>query len=135
MTTIAELTDHLKKLIAEHPSKHPYDLNDILQMVETLETPVIAAYMEGGLLQEVQRLNDAPFELFVHDHDIDGTTTGLCQLTWNSGEAERAVISSYDLTNVFIKDEGPYWQSLRNPVEIESSDIDNAEEAEDDEPE
>src|SRR3546814_10670867 len=72
MTTLAELTDHIKGLIDKYPSKHPYELNDILSMIETLETPVIAVHMDGGLIQDVERLSEAPFTLLVHDHDIEG---------------------------------------------------------------
>src|SRR3546814_6526794 len=92
MTTLAELTDHIKGLIDKYPSKHPYELNDILSMIETLETPVIAVHMDGGLIQDVERLNEAPFTLLVHDHDIEGARD-LSNLVWPNGKVEHAVRS------------------------------------------
>lgn len=118
MTSIAELTDHIKKQIEAHPSKHAYDLNDLLKMVESLEAPVIAIHMDGGLIQDVERLNDAPFSLYVHDHDIDGADE-LSDVVWPGGKVEPAVISSYDHTDVSIQYDEGYWNSLRSPVDSE----------------
>ena len=118
MTTLADLTDHIKGLIDKHPSKHPYELNDILSMIETLETPVIAVHMDGGLIQDVERLNEAPFSLLVHDHDIDGANE-LSNLVWPDGKVEPAVISSYDHTDTTRCESEPYWDSLRNPVDAD----------------
>src|SRR3546814_8785003 len=67
-------------------------------MIETLETPVIAVHMDGGLIQDVERLNEAPFTLLVHDHDIEGARD-LSNLVWPNGKVEPAVISSYDHTD------------------------------------
>lgn len=120
MTTLTELSDHVRKLIDEHPSKHPYELTDILSMIETLETPVIAVYMNGGLIQDVERMNEAPFSLLVHDHDIE-CANELCDLVWPGGKVEPAVISSWDHTDTTQQMDERYWDSLRNPKESEST--------------
>src|SRR3546814_9244746 len=98
MTTLAELTDHKKGLIEKYWSKYPYELNEILSMIETLETTVIAVHMDGGLIQDVERLNEAPFTLLVHDHDIK-SELHHSNLAWPKGKIEHAVIRSYDQTH------------------------------------
>ena len=92
--------------------------------------PEIGVYMDGGLIQEVSRANDAPFILHVHDHDVEGTGNAICEMTWPGGATEEAVISTYD-----EKDDGPkvsqeYWNSLRHPV-IVGDDEDDDEDGDD----
>lgn len=97
--------------------------------------PEIAVYMDGGLIQEVRRANDAPFVLHVHDHDIEGTTNAICELTWPDGSTEDAILSTYG-----EKDDAPvvsdaYWNSLREPVIVEEAEDDGDDDAHEDEKE
>src|SRR3546814_16755074 len=66
-------------------------------------------------IQLVERFNDAPFKIYVHEHGVEGTEEKPCELVWNNGRSEPVIMSTYHLHNVFQKWDGPYWYSLRNP--------------------
>jgi hypothetical protein len=117
MSTIAEIEDRIRQLIEKHPSRDPLDLTELLEMVQAVETPVIAVYVDGGLIHDVERLNDAPFSMFVHDHDIEGSAD-VSEVHLPGGKVEPAVISSYDHTDVTRQESEPFWNSLRKPVDM-----------------
>lgn len=84
--------------------------------------PEVAVYMDGGLVQEVRRANEAPFVLHVHDHDVEGTTNAVCELTWPDGSTEDAIISTYTEKDDAPIESDAYWNSLREPVVVQDAD-------------
>lgn len=112
MASITDLVGSVTDLIASHPAlKSELDL--VLAQIQNLEAPEIAIQIDEGRVQNVERLNDAPFRIFVHDHAVDSSEEESSELMWNNGKAEPVIMTTYDHSNVFIKDEGPYWYSLR----------------------
>jgi hypothetical protein len=81
--------------------------------------PEIGILMDGGLIHEVRRANDAPFVLHIHDEDIEGSTSELSEVRYGSEGSKPAILSTYDQTSDAITDDPFYWESLRNPIEIE----------------
>lgn len=112
MASIPDLVGSVTDLIASHPAlKSELDL--VLAQIQNLEAAEIAIQIDEGRVQNVERLNDAPFRIFVHDHTVQGSEEETSELMWNNGKTEPVIMTTHDHSNVFIKDEGPYWYSLR----------------------
>lgn len=114
MASHSEISKHIVDLIASNPGLAP-ELTELLDKFRSLEIPEIAVEIDGGVIRNVERFNEAPFRIFIHNHDIEGADQ-ISELTRNDGKMEPAIISRYDFTNVHQKWDGPYWYSLRNPV-------------------
>ena len=78
--------------------------------------PEIAVRLEGGLVQQVSRANDAPFTLHVHDHDVEGTNGEVHEVVAPGGWTERAVVSTYVQTDDNLESSDEFWRSFRDPV-------------------
>src|SRR3546814_7690875 len=114
MGTLAELSNSVSSLIQAHPSMKA-DLDILLSQIANLDVPEIGIQIDEGRIQLVERFNDAPFKIYVHEHGVEGTEEKPCELVWNNGRSEPVIMSTYHLHNVFQKWDGPSWYSLRNP--------------------
>lgn len=120
-TNLAAIAAGLQKIMVAHPTIAS-EIQPFVRDLAALRGPTLAVYMEGGLIQEIRRLNDAPFLLYVHDHDIEGADDNVSAFAWSDGTPDRAIISQYDRDNTNERGEGPYWESLRNPVPVDPQD-------------
>jgi hypothetical protein len=116
MGTLAELSNSVSSLIQAHPSMKA-DLDSLLSQIANLEAPEIGIRVDEGRVQQVERFNEAPFTIYVHEHSVEGAWEKPSELVWNDGRSEPVIMSTYHLHNVFQKWDGPYWYSLRNPTE------------------
>ena len=116
MGTLAELSNSVSSLIQAHPSMKA-ELDSLLSQIANLESPEIGIQVDEGRIQLVERFNDAPFKIYVHEHGVEDAEEKPSELVWNNGRSEPVIMSTYHLHNVFQKWDGPYWYSLRNPTE------------------
>jgi hypothetical protein len=77
--------------------------------------PEISIMLDGNIIHSVKRLNDAPFKIHIHDHDVEGADE-WSGIIMPDGFEEDASVSTYDVSNATLEPEGPHWASLRNPV-------------------
>ncbi len=116
-------TDALKKLREAIHAGDPEAIETSLAEAERLAAvvPEIAVYMEGGLAQEISRANDAPYVLYIHDHDVEGTTDSTSLITWPGNLTGEAVLSTHRSDQDRLEDTEAFWESLRNPVIVEEA--------------
>lgn len=116
MGSLAELSNSVSSLIRAHPALKA-DLEGLLSQISNLDAPEIGIQIDEGRIQLVERFNDAPFKIYVHEHGVEGAEAPPSELVWNNGKSEPVIMTTYNLLNVFQKWDGPYWYSLRNPTE------------------
>jgi tRNA pseudouridine-54 N-methylase len=132
-TTLQGLVEALRARCDDHRNQKdntgtwpvPIRNDELTTLLDVLgcKAPVLSIMMDGGLIQEVRRLNEAPFQLFVHDHDVEGADE--CNLiTTPEGDEESASVALYDLENCTLLPEGPHWASLRDPIPAQMDDED-----------
>src|SRR3546814_14856505 len=112
IVTRAELSNSVSSLIQAHPSMKA-DLDILLSQIANLDVPEIGIQIDEGRIQLVERFNDAPFKIYVHEHGVEGTEEKPCELVWNNGRSEPVIMSTYHLHNVFQKWDGPYKSEER----------------------
>ena len=122
--TMLETLTQLRGAIAAGDNTKIEELLTAATEIATL-VPEIAIYLDGGLIQEVSRANDAPFLLHIHDEDVEGTIDDVCEVRHGDGNVSEAIISSYDHTDGEINRDQVYWASLRNPVALDTAPNDN----------
>src|SRR3546814_2841936 len=76
MGTLAELSNSVSSLIQAHPSMKA-DLDILLSQIANLDVPEIGIQIDEGRLQLVERFNDAPFKIYVHEHRSEEHTSEL----------------------------------------------------------
>src|SRR3546814_1328350 len=94
MGTLAELSNSVSSLIQAHPSMKA-DLDILLSQIANLDVPEIGIQIDEGRIQLVERFNDAPFKIYVHEHGVEGTEEKPCELVWNNGRSEPVIMSTY----------------------------------------
>src|SRR3546814_1391781 len=79
------------------------DLDILVSQIANRDVPEIGIQIDEGRIQLVERFNDAPFKIYVHEHGVEGTEEKPCELVWNNGRSEPVIISTNHLHNVFQK--------------------------------
>src|SRR3546814_11015476 len=92
MGTLAELSNSVSSLIQAHPSMKA-DLDILLSQIANLDVPEIGIQIDEGRIQLVERFNDAPFKIYVHEHGVEGTEEKPCELVWNNGRSAPVIMS------------------------------------------
>jgi len=84
--TAGSSIEHLRVALADLSKTNPAiqaEIEAIQVMVDQMASasvPEIAIYIDGGLVREVVRANEAPFKLYIHDHDVEGTSNTPCMI-------------------------------------------------------
>src|SRR3546814_16898765 len=88
MGTLAELSNSVSSLIQAHPSMKA-DLDILLSQIANLDVPEIGIQIDEGRIQLVERFNDAPFKIYVHEHGVEGTEEKPFEQTGRASCRER----------------------------------------------